>query len=143
MKRSWLFFYWVVQGTWGFLQTMVGFCLFLRYRRYPREIFNGAIHTRWNRDSGISLGLFIFTPEREERSSNLRVHEFGHTIQSMMFGPLYLLAVGLPSWIWANFPACVQWRKCKGIPYSWFVIEHWADKLGEAVLKRDDIFDNQ
>lgn len=33
----------------------------------------------------------------EELSNQLLVHEYGHTIQSLMLGPLYLAIIGIPS----------------------------------------------
>lgn len=30
----------------------------------------------------------------------LLVHEYGHTIQSMILGPLYLIVIGIPSTLW-------------------------------------------
>jgi hypothetical protein len=46
----------------------------------------------------ISLGMFIFTftPHVSDR---LVRHEYGHSIQSMVLGPLYLLMIGIPSMV--------------------------------------------
>ena len=52
--------YGLIQCTWGGLQTVLGLLLFLRYVSSPHEWYHGAVHTRWNVDGGISLGLFIF-----------------------------------------------------------------------------------
>ena len=158
MRQCWIFFYIIVQCTWGILQTVAGFLLFLRYRTCPHEFLCGAVHTWWKKSSGISLGLFIFTPEeeaavqetgtlrnRESKDSGIKnsevnrlpayltVHEYGHTIQSLILGPFYLVVVGVPSVVWANFPACVRWRKERQIPYSWFWVEKWANQLGNRV----------
>ena len=52
---------------------------------------------------GVSMGYFVFwcsdLPAGLLDSSGYRTraHEFGHSIQSRLFGPLYLLLVGLPS----------------------------------------------
>ena len=135
MRRYWTWVYILLQCTWGILQTVVGLLVFLWYAGSPHERFGGAVHTRWNRTDGLSLGLFIFTPKREDLSLILRTHEYGHTIQSLLLGPFYLILVGIPSDVWANFPACVQWRRRNGISYSWFFAERWADRLGEAMLK--------
>ena len=80
------------------------------------------------------------------------VHEYGHTVQSMILGPFYLLAVGLPSIIWARrwsksqstaVPASVRSGgeeklsrslkrrlKLKGVRYTSRYPENWANILG-------------
>ena len=40
----------------------------------------------------------------EELSKRLLVHEYGHTIQSLIFGPLYLIVMGIPSTLWGFLP---------------------------------------
>lgn len=50
---------------------------------------------------GVSLGWFVFWTRDVGPSllpaTRCRDHEYGHSIQSRLFGPLYLLLVGLPS----------------------------------------------
>ena len=84
----------------------------------------------------MSLGLFIFTPQEEDfRTEQVRVHEYGHCIQSLMLGPLYLLAVGVPSYLWANLPALRKMRRETGRSYYSVYPENWANRLGEWATK--------
>lgn len=48
---------------------------------------------------GVCLGRFILVWEfaAEQRAKGMILHEYGHSRQSLMFGPLYLFVVGLPS----------------------------------------------
>jgi len=46
--------------------------------------------------SGVSLGRFILLPAMNDLGTTVR-HEYGHSVQSRLFGPLYLLTIGLPS----------------------------------------------
>lgn len=71
----------------------------------------------------------------KERSARLRVHEYGHTIQSLLLGPLYLIVIGLPSFVWSRWKRLIWLRRESGIPYSWFYTERWADWLGERITK--------
>jgi len=143
-KQVWYFIYIILQCTWGIVQTCIGFLLFLKYDSCPHRFFYGAVHTGWNRRDGVSLGLFIFSPECEGRGEQgllkqfgpMAVHEFGHTFQSLMLGPLYLLIVGLPSAIWANCGRYKKLREKYGVPYSFLFTEMWADSLGEKLIKR-------
>jgi len=131
------FLFVLAQCTWGLAQTILGFIFFLNTRHYSYKIYNGAIDTRWNQKGGLSLGLFIFTPNEEsERAEKIRVHEYGHCIQSIVLGPLYLI-LGLISVTWANLPYFVKLRKEKNVPYTACFVESWASKWGELVTGKE------
>ena len=137
MKR---FLFILLQCTWGFCQTLLGFLFFLNVRRYPHTTYRGCIDTRWNSRSGMSLGLFIFTPSEDRAGSEkIRVHEYGHCIQSIVLGPLYLL-VGLISLGWARIPYFVKLRREKKIPYTACFVESWASKWGELATGEEAIW---
>lgn len=132
--------YLLLQCTWGALQTLLGLGVFLIHCSCPHQWFYGAVHTCWTKDSGVSLGMFIFTPGNGEDKSakgdasvKLKVHEYGHTIQSLLLGPFYLLVIGIPSMIWFRAPRFRRLRAQKQIPYSAFYTERWADRLGTKV----------
>ena len=55
------------------------------------------------------------------------MHEYGHSIQSKILGPLYLLVIGLPSIIWAGL--FEKYRNKHKISYYSFFTEKWANKL--------------
>ena len=123
----------VLQCTWGLAQTLIGAAVFLKHLRCPHRLYRGCIDTRWNSRGGMSLGLFIFTPSEESsRGEEVRVHEYGHCIQSIVLGPLYLI-VGLISVTWARLPYFRKLRKEKKIPYTACFVESWASKWGEYV----------
>ncbi|MBQ4429363.1 MAG: hypothetical protein II871_06275 [Clostridia bacterium] len=136
------FFYTILQCTWGLIQTLVGLVVFLFNIRRRHFCYHGAIVTVWSSLSSVSLGLFLFVSGAEKQvrrgkdklndvpDSETVVHEYGHTIQSLIFGPAYLLVVGLPSLIWANLPYFVKKRRL-GTPYSAFWTEKSANILGE------------
>lgn len=120
-----------LQCVWGLPQTSLGLLMFLRFLKAPHEIYYGAVYTKWHLSGGISLGLFIFTPDKEEQwCRQMAVHEYGHTWQSLMLGPFYLAVIGLPSIVWSRSKKCIQMRKDKNLPYSTFYTEKWADTLG-------------
>lgn len=60
-------------------------------------------------------------------------HEYGHTIQSLILGPLYLIIIGIPSTLWGFLPCCNVKRKAKSISYFSFFTEKWANFFGEQV----------
>ena len=94
-----------------------------------RYVYHGAIVTEWTSGGGISLGLFVFVSGKARPS--VTVHEYGHCIQSLLLGPLYLIAVGIPSYLWANLPALRKMRRETGRSYYSVYPENWANALGE------------
>lgn len=127
MKKLPSLLYSLLQCTWGLPQTLAGFFVFLWFRKCPHRLKDGIIATEWTRDDGVSLGMFVFFPP----GSSLRSHEYGHTIQSGLLGPLYLPAVCVPSFFWCGLPYFQKLRRTKRIPYSRLYCEAWADRLGK------------
>lgn len=80
----------------------------------------------------VSLGKYIFITEKNKNNRNTILHECGHSKQSRILGPLYLIIIGIPSIIWSMLHSY--------IPYFWkysyhsFCTEKWADKL--MLIKR-------
>ena len=152
MKKIRTILYILIQCTWGIFQTFIGFLYFLKYIKCEHQWFHGSVVTYFDGWSGgISLGMFIFVAQNSETMQkdflnkniafnnkeqlSLKVHEYGHTIQSLIFGPLYLIIIGMPSSIWANSKSFKQKRKIQSILYTSFWCEKWANKLGETVTK--------
>ena len=132
----------VLQCTWGIGATLIGLFFFLKNRKRPHRMYRGSIETVWNnRWGGLSLGLFIFTPDSDpDYHAKVRVHEYGHCMQSIVLGP-FMLIVGILSAVWGSHPYFVRLRKEKNIRYTSFFIESWASKWGEAVTKENAIWD--
>lgn len=121
------FIYCLLQLSWGLFQSLPGLILMLSTRKNCRHYwYRGSYVTHWKHPGGISLGMFIFIS-----NDSLLVHEYGHSIQSLILGPLYLLVIGLPSLLWANSHWCIRHRQKNHLPYSFLYTERWADSLGE------------
>ena len=127
--------YRIAQWTWGLPQTLAGFIIFLVFRKYPHYNYHGAIVTEWNSPNSVGLGMFIMLSRDHYGKKRLLVHEYGHTIQSLILGPLFLLIAGLPSFAWAELPQASKYRKDKNVSYYQVYPENWANRLGEKVLK--------
>lgn len=74
---------------------------------------------------GISLGEYIIL--RRGASRRTVLHEYGHTVQSRMLGPLYLLVVGIPS-LSMNLLTRAGVLRADRYYDRW--PENWADRLG-------------
>ncbi len=142
--KKWL--YALCQCLWGLPQTLLGLFHFLAYLRSPHFWYHGALITLWPNKASVSLGLFVFVTDdpafypklqplmtREEASARLLVHEYGHTVQSLILGPLYLLVIGIPSTVWGFCPMLVRKRQRQQLSYFDFFTESWANRLGERV----------
>ena len=47
---------------------------------------------------GLSLGIFLFCDNSNDNNLKFyRQHEYGHSIQNIIFGPMYLFIIGIPS----------------------------------------------
>ena len=139
--------YVLIQCTWGLPQTLLGFIVFLINIKNKHYFYHGAIITERNVPSSVSLGMFVFTttnPMKDKRTKNkipdeelsgrLLVHEYGHTIQSLVLGPLYAI-VGVISVGWGSvvYPILKRQEKYKDLPYTKCFVEYNASWLGEKV----------
>lgn len=118
----------IILWVWQLPQNLLGLLLALlyHYRAVARVKDRGVIY--WvvpGFRGGISLGKYIIVSTKFfTENSELWLHEYGHCRQSVILGPLYLLAIGLPSLIHAAL-----YRPEKGNYYD-FYTEKWADRLG-------------
>ena len=133
------FLYLLCQWTWGLPQNLVGLALYLYYRMKgcPNFRYQGAFGIIWTQRSGsMSMGSFLFMhPNWDPENKTLLAHEYGHTIQSLFFGPLYLLTVGLPSLLWAGLPRFKKLRREKRRSYYSVYPEKQATNLGTRFAK--------
>ena len=113
--------------VWQFPQVILGYFII---RVSEAEYFNDkgfiTIYTTKKR-FGISLGPVIIVSEKFNKNKRTMNHQYGHSIQSEILGPLYLLVVGLPSMI-MNVLTRLKVLEVKNYYKRW--PESWADKLG-------------
>ncbi|MCJ7473222.1 MAG: hypothetical protein MUP02_10555 [Actinobacteria bacterium] len=102
--------------------------IFLRRKIIGREHYkNASIIYIKKFPAGISLGRFIILNDKYSGNELSIKHEYGHTVQSMRLGWLYLFVIGLPSII-----RVLVWRirRLKSLDYYKGYPENWANKLG-------------
>ena len=132
--KKFLFCLW--QWTWGFPQTLIGFILFLIHKDAPHRVYHGCIVTRWDKAGSLGVGMFLFLSKNSyDTGGQVQVHEFGHAVQSVILGPLFLPVMGIPSFLWCNLKSCRKLRKEKGVSYYAFYPESSANYLGALVSK--------
>ena len=89
---------------WELPQTVLGMLLLGLERARGRVVASERREGRWvveTSGTAISLGYVVLWSRRSSRWHDLdernREHEWGHTRQSRLLGPLYLPAGGVPS----------------------------------------------
>ena len=98
---------------------------------YPGEFPGNVFITVRVKSWGVSLGRYIFLDVAYGK--NDRKHERGHSVQSLWWGPLYLLAVGIPSAIGNNLWDRIfhkNWPAEKRI--KWYY-NRWPEKQADAL----------
>ena len=123
----------LIQLTWGLPQNLCGAAVFLYYRNCPHFRYRHDLMTYWDRCDGLSLGMFAFVPQ--DAPPRLMAHEYGHSVQSLLLGPLYLPVIGLPSFLWCNArPFSRIWKEGRK-RYGDFYPERWADHIADKVTR--------
>jgi len=112
---------------WQLPQNLVGELAVAVLRPEQNYDWRGVrVHYASRMRGGISLGRHIIVAEAvKDYNGKTEDHEWGHTRQSLMLGPLYLFVVGIPSLLWAAW-----WNEDRNRSYHSFWTEVWADRLG-------------
>lgn len=133
--------YTLIQWTWGIVQNSLGLLIWILLSivnpKRRRGYYHGAILTHWAFPFSMGLGMFIFYghgDKEESYAKSVLVHEYGHTLQSCLLGPLFMPVIAIPSCVWAFTPAFVRGRKAGRWTYFDLYAESWANKWGEKVL---------
>lgn len=150
MKIKQIFFT-IIYWTWCLPQSLLGALVYGFVKLVDRDIEEfryktGAWIVRTEKlGAGVSLGYFIFSYDYEDAQESKGLpysqwhkdaqermdrHEWGHTLQGFLLGPLYLFVIGIPSFVWASFYK--KYRKENNVSYYSFYPEKWADKWGKV-----------
>lgn len=134
----------LVTLTWGSPLAVAGVFYFL-FTLLTKQIvkiryIKGriAITLKSTTIGGVSLGLFYFVGKHD--SFETHYHEAGHTVQNLIWGPLFLPVIGLPSIIRAGlWDKIIDRALKKGKPrpeYEGIWFERQATELGYKLFFR-------
>lgn len=90
--------YYVLNCTWGIIMTLIGAIgtLALAITGHKVKRHAGCFYTNvghaWG---GMEAGMFFFTDDSD--SASVKNHEFGHSLQNCLWGPLLPFIVCIPS----------------------------------------------
>ena len=80
----------------------------------------------------VTLGNYVFVGLNSKYKEIVK-HELGHTIQSKILGPLYLIVIGIPSITYCGLRRLFPSLRKKN--YYNFYTEKWANNLSEKYIK--------
>lgn len=121
---------------WQLLQNVLGLLVIFVTGAERVDMTGTLVWVTHRYSFGVSLGSFVIFGIKDNRLILPRhlVHEFGHCIQSVYLGPLYLLLIGLPSITFNIYDRLFHKKWSSKKRSKWYYSlpwEHWADKLGK------------
>jgi hypothetical protein len=129
----------VMNNVWQFPQNILGFLYLKSHRRdivstMNSDIWNCRIYLTKN-VSNIAIGDKVFVYHRVSNLPIMVNHLIGHTLLSKKWGPLYMPAIGAPSFIWSEFCRVVNANKIY-VDFCSFYTEVLADfEFAESIKK--------
>lgn len=118
-----------IKWLWQFPQNMLALCIegILCQAAYREgKVCGNTIIVNNVLPSAMSLGDYLFVNFMSSQKSIQ--HEYGHSKQSNILGPLYLIVIGIPSLLHN-----ILHYLCSKIGIKWdyysFYTEYWANKL--------------
>ena len=133
------FLYYFLHWTWGLVPNIVAGIIALILKICGAEVskFRNSIcvQTKYDWGGSFSLGMFIFMGKDCDSS---KPHEYGHTIQCMGWGILFIFIIALPSVIRYWYREIIyktNKEKYYNLPaYDSIWFEHQATQLGNKAV---------
>lgn len=128
--------YWIVQLTWGALLTIPGllitsFCIIFLKGKVHKNGFSYIVEIGGNW-GGMDLGAVAlcgnYSNVNKRHFEHTRRHEFGHSVQQLIFGPFLLFVIAIPSAVRYWYFRLTPNKKHQDYDYVWF--EYTASKWG-------------
>lgn len=123
--------------TWAILQNIIAFFIFVFVA--PSSVigrYRGMITVYYKFKTTFCLGAFAFISTKGEGAEKERAHTYGHFIQSLILGPLYIFVIIIPLLVMRSKKATLR-RAERLIPYDSIWQErsaiHHARFFGERI----------
>ena len=126
--------YYILNFTWGLPLTLLGIILticLLPFARLRRFNYIYYVELRKDVSWGFAMGTMFVVGKYS--SARIKDHEFGHTVQNAILGPLMIFLVALPSVFrfWYRRHRRKIGRLPK-VPYDSIWFEHTATVIGDT-----------
>ena len=130
--------YWIGELTWGLLMNIIGLitALFmLIIGKTPYRVGHTFMFYFGKGWGGVTLGAVIIVSE--DCSSSTISHEYGHTVQNLIFGPFELfIGIASAARYWYREIKRKRDPACSLLPYDSIWFEGQATRLGLKFLGR-------
>jgi len=131
-RHMWI--YYILIWTWGFIMSFVGLLIsliMLITGHKPKKYHGIWCFMLKNKDFGISFGTTFLACDE-----SVCPHEYGHTFQNAIFGPLFIFLIALPSGIRYWYRELKFYRKGKNptTDYDAIWFEGSATDLGKYII---------
>lgn len=96
LKHKVLFY--ILQFTWGLLMNLVGLTVSLAMLisgHKPRKFGNCWYFIVGKCWGGCNMGVCFLTDQLDD--PDIKKHESGHSLQNIIWGPLFIFVIGIPS----------------------------------------------
>lgn len=140
--------FWIISVTWGLLMTLIGLLvtLFILIFLKGKPHRNGytiitEVGGNWG---GLSLGAFNFCGRYSQENGpcydinwyeHTRRHEFGHSLQNLIWGPLMLFVIAIPSFIRYWYQTLRSRKGLENKPYDSIWFEGQATEWGSNAIE--------
>ena len=130
MKRIPIPLFYFLSWTWGLPMTFCGFLVFVILRIFgiPIKRFGPCLYAEIGHHwGGLELGMFFLKDSNS--GAHICVHESGHAIQNILFGPLMPFLVSIPSAAryWYR-----EWRDRRKLPLRGRYEDIWFESQATA-----------
>ena len=119
----------------GLLITL--FCIIFLKGKVHRNGFSYIVEIGGNW-GGLELGAVAlcgnYSKTNKEAFDHVRSHEFGHSVQQLIFGPLQLFVIGIPSAVRYWYFRLTPNKPHQDYDYVWF--EYTASKWGTSWINK-------
>lgn len=98
MRKLLYLLYWVLSLTWGLIMTLVGGLVALALLitgHKPKHLGPNVYFVVGKYWGGVNFGPFFLTSSLGEKET--KYHESGHGLQNIIWGPLFVFVIAIPS----------------------------------------------
>lgn len=119
--------FYILSLTWGIITSLIGFIIMIPFlitgkvRVFYRRLY-GIFPKCFGSGWGFSMGCFFFTAYDCGHDNELMAHECGHGLQNILWGPLMMFVIYIPSFIrfWIYTIRMNKGKEVKAYDSIWF-----------------------
>lgn len=130
-----IFIFYILSFTWGLLTSFIGLLIMIPFfitrktKTFCGRIY-GIFPKQFGSGWGFEMGCFFFVSYDCDNEIEMNSHECGHGIQNVLWGPLMLFVISIPSAI-RFWHRNIQYKKGKKLkPYDSIWFEEQASRWG-------------